>query len=73
MTDTSELVGSRQEAAHTIDTLPQTLQGTSVTLNSTIDSIDRVFMAPGRKDPKPKDEKTFDLNSRLSSRGQSQR
>ena len=65
--ETTGLVGSVQEAAQTADTLLQTLQGTSVTLNGTMESVDRIFMAPGRKDPKPKDEKPFDINSYTAS------
>ena len=67
VSDTNGLVGSVQEAADTADTLLKTLESTSVTLNTTMDSVDRIFMAPGRKEPKPKDEKPFDINSYTAS------
>ena len=67
ISDTDDLVGSVNEATTNADTLLKTLRETSLTLNSTMEAVDKIFMAPGRKDPKPKNEKPFDIDSYTAS------
>ena len=67
VSDTEDLVGSVSEATTTADGLLKTLQDTSVTLNATMESVDKIFMEPGRKEPKAKDAKPFDIDSYTAS------
>jgi hypothetical protein len=59
--DTDRLVESVKEVTETADTLLHTLQATSLSVNSTIESVDKAFLAPGKGQPKPKNEKPFDI------------
>jgi hypothetical protein len=61
--DTGELVQQVHGVTESVDSLLQTLQTTTQTLNTTMTTVDKVFMEPGRKQPKPKDEKPFDIES----------
>jgi hypothetical protein len=67
VSDTEDLVGSVSEATTTADGLLKTLQDTSVTLNATMESVDKIFMEPGRKEPKPENQKPFDIDSYTAS------
>ena len=67
VSDTEDLVGSVNHATTTADSLLKTLQDTSVTLNATMESVDKIFMAPGRNEPKPRNEKPFDIDSYTAS------
>ena len=67
VSDTEDLVGSVNVATTTADGLLKTLQDTSVTLNATMESVDKIFMEPGRKEPKAKDAKPFDIDSYTAS------
>ncbi len=67
VSDTDDLVGSVDEATKTADTLLKTLQDTSVTLNATMAAVDKIFMEPGRNEPKPQNQKPFDIQSYTSS------
>ena len=63
VSDTEDLVGSVNHATTTADSLLKTLQDTSVTLNATMESVDKIFLAPGRIEPKPRNDKPFDIDS----------
>ena len=67
VSDTEDLVGSVDGATKTADALLKTLQDTSVTLNATMASVDKIFMEPGRKEPKPQNQKPFDIDSYTAS------
>jgi hypothetical protein len=67
VSDTEDLVGSVDGATKTADALLKTLQETSVTLNSTMASVDKIFMEPGRNEPKPQNQKPFDIESYTAS------
>ena len=67
VSDTEDLVGSVDGATKTADTLLKTLQDTSATLNATMASVDKIFMEPGRKEPKPQNQKPFDIDSYTAS------
>ncbi len=67
VSDTEDLVGSVNHATTTADSLLKTLQDTSVTLNATMESVDKIFMVPGRNEPKPRNEKPFDIDSYTAS------
>jgi hypothetical protein len=67
VSDTEDLVGSVNTATVTADTLLKTLKDTSVTLNSTMESVDKIFLAPGRGEPKPINQKPFEIESYTAS------
>ena len=67
VSDTEDLVGSVSQATTGADTLLKTLQETTRTLNATMESVEKIFMAPGRLEPKPKNEKPFDIDSYTAS------
>ena len=67
VSDAEDLVGSVNHATTTADSLLKTLQDTSVTLNATMESVDKIFMVPGRNEPKPRNEKPFDIDSYTAS------
>ena len=67
VSDTEDLVGSVDNTAKTADTLLKTLQETSLRLNATMTSVDKIFMEPGRKEPKPQNQKPFDIDSYTAS------
>jgi uncharacterized protein YoxC len=61
LADTNKLTGSVMNVADSANQLMHTLKETTLTLNSTIDTIDRVFMAPGKNQPKDPNAKAFDI------------
>ena len=67
MSATEDLVELVNHATTSADSLLTTLQDTSVTLNATMESVDKIFMAPGRNEPKPRNEKPFDIDSYTAS------
>ncbi len=67
VSDTDVLVGSVNEATVTADTLLKTLRDTSLTLNTTMESVDKIFLAPGRNEPKPQNQKPFEIDSYTAS------
>ena len=64
---TEDLVELVNHATTSADSLLTTLQDTSVALNATMESVDKIFMAPGRNEPKPRNEKPFDIDSYTAS------
>ena len=67
VSDTDQLVGSVNEIVASADTLLKTLRDTSVSLNTTMESVDKIFMAPGRNEPKLKNQKPFEIESYTAS------
>ncbi len=61
LADTNKLTGSVMNVADSANELMHTLKETTLTLNSTIDAIDRVFIAPGKNQPKDPNAKPFDI------------
>jgi hypothetical protein len=59
--DTNKLTGSVMNISDSANQLMHTLKETTLTLNSTIDAIDRVFMQPGKNQPKDPNAKPFDI------------
>jgi hypothetical protein len=67
VSDTDQLVGSVNEATVTADALLKTLRDTSLSLNTTMESVDKIFLAPGRNEPKPINQKPFEIESYTAS------
>jgi hypothetical protein len=67
VSDTDQLVGSVNEATVTADALLKTLRDTSLSLNTTMESVDKIFLAPGRSEPKPINQKPFEIESYTAS------
>lgn len=59
--DTDKLVGSVQNVANATNELMQQLRMTTQSLDTTMGVIDKTFLAPGRGQPKPANEKPFDI------------
>jgi hypothetical protein len=59
--ETDKLVGSVQNVANATNELMQQLRLTTQSLDTTMGVIDKTFLAPGRGQPKPANEKPFDI------------
>lgn len=63
ITDTDRLAGSVKQVNATADVLLKTLQDTSAALNTTMTTIDKVFLQPGKDKPADPNARPFDIES----------
>jgi hypothetical protein len=57
--ETDGLMSAVNDLARTADALLGSVQETTKSLNTTMTTVDKIFMEPGRSEPKPKDAKPF--------------